>query len=226
MSDGTPNTDKDTAGQGDGGNDKKGFTEEEQNFINGLIKDKYTEAYSKATTKISAESKAEMDDLRQQIAELKVDKGRKKEDDKGDDVSELKAELDSLRTEVRSTKELASREKLNAIAADMGAINSNQAAVLMSSSIKYDGDKTVILNAEGQARRNGEGEKMTVKEFVKEFLNENPYLVKPSNKGGSGSQSAKGGGKGGDNIIKRGDYDKLSPIKQSEFIKAGGTLVD
>lgn len=190
MSDGTPNTD--VVDTGDGGNEKKGFTVEEQKQIDDLINGAYSKAYAKATTKISAESKVEIDTLKEQIAELKVDKGNK--DDKGQhaDLTALKETVDSLTKERDQAKVLASSATLKAIASELDAVSSDQVATLVAPFIRQDGNKTLILNSDGDIKFNSKGDEMTVREFIKEFLSENSHLVKAAKGKGSGSESAKG----------------------------------
>jgi hypothetical protein len=211
-------------GQGaDGGAGKVEFTPEQQEYIDTLIGRKYAEAHTKAQAKFQPE----MDTLKAQIQELQANKGEDKNKGNGEDLTALKERLAAMEQSVKTSQERERRSRLNAIAAELNAVNAEQVTALIAPSIKVGEDgNVVVLNAEGQTRFNGEGKPMGVKEYVKEFLDTNPHFVKAGGNPGAGSQGAKFDGDAKAKTMKRGDYDALSPQAQSEFIKAGGRPVD
>lgn len=200
-------------GVGDGSDDNK-FTPGQQKVIDDLINKKYGEAMTKA----EAKSKAKTDALEAQIEELKKDKGTPQDDSQKSDITALQEGLVSVTKELAQEKLKASREGLKSMASDFNAVSGGQVATLIMPFIKYDGGKTLVLNANGEVRYSGEGEgrEMTVKEFIKEFLNENPHLVKASKNSGAGSASAKG--KGGASGVE--DLRKLPPAERITQIRA------
>lgn len=197
----------------DGGNkDDKMFTSEQQEHIDALINKKYGEAMTKA----EAKSKAKIDALESTIAELKANKEKPQDNTQNADLTALTEGLASVKEELAQAQKKASRESLKSIASELNAVSGGQVATLISPFIRYDGDKTSILNANGEVKFNGEGKEMTIQEFVKEFLNENPHLVKASKNSGAGSASAKG--KGGASGVE--DLRKLSPTERITKIRA------
>ena len=210
-SEGDPDPDPDGGGNG-GDDDDKEFTPGQQKVIDGLINKKYGEAMTKA----EAKSKAKIDALESQIAELKADKGKAQGNTQNADLTALTEGLASVKQQLAQAQEKASRESLKSIASELNAVSGGQVATLISPFIKYDGDKTSILNANGEVKFNGEGKEMTLKEFVKEFLNDNPHLVKASKNSGAGSASAKG--KGGASGAE--DLRKLPPAERITKIRA------
>lgn len=183
-------------GEGDGNDDNK-FTPGQQKVIDDLINKKYGEAMTKA----EAKSKAKMDAYEAQIEELKKDKGTPQANTPNVDITALQEGFASLRKELAQEKLKASYEGLKSIASDLDAVSGGQVATLIAPFIKYDGGKTLVLNTKGEVRYSGEGGgEMTVGEFIKEFLNDNPHLVKASKNSGAGSISAKGKGGRGEDI--------------------------
>jgi hypothetical protein len=195
-----------------GGKEDKMFTSEQQEHIDALINKKYGEAMTKA----EAKSKAKIDALESTIAGLKADKVKPQDNTQNADLTALTEGLASVKAELAQAQKKASRASLKAIASELNAVSGGQVATLISPFIKYDVDKTSILNANGEVKFNGEGKEMTIQEFVKEFLNENPHLVKASKNSGAGSASAKG--KGGASSVE--DLRKLSPTERITKIRA------
>jgi hypothetical protein len=211
-SEGDPDPDPNGGGDGGKSDDDNKFTPGQQKVIDDLINKKYGDAMTKA----EAKSKAKMDALEATIAELKADKGKPQGDTQNADLTALTEGLASVKEELAQAQKKASRASLKAIASELNAVSGDQVATLISPFIKYDGDKTSILNANGEVKFNGEGKEMTIKEFVKEFLNENPHLVKASRNSGAGSASAKG--KGGGASVE--DLRKLPPAERITAIRA------
>ena len=186
------------------------FTPEQQGKVQGLI----DEAYKKAFTKASADAAI-------LNAKIKALEGKNKDHGKGDDLTALLSKVAALEKENRETKENAMRDNLKAVAAELGAVSGEEVAMLVSHSI-VDGK---VVNAEGQPRANKEGNPVSVKELVAEFLAARPYLVKATGAAGAGSSGARGGG-GVGKEMKIGDYNNLSPKGKADFIKGGGKPID
>jgi hypothetical protein len=168
-------------------------------------------------TKAEAKSKVRIDALESTIAELKADKGKPQDPTPNVDITALQEGFATMKKELAQEKLKASREGLKSMASDLNAVSGGQVATLIAPFIKYEGDKTFVLNAKGEVRYSGEGEgvEMTVKEFVKEFLNDNPHLVKASKNSGAGSASAKGKGGG----ISVEDLRKIPPAERMTKIR-------
>lgn len=199
-------------GEDGGGKGDKMFNAEQQEHIDALINKKYGEAMTKA----EAKSKPEIASLTAQITELKAANEKSKGGTQNADLTALTEGLASVTKQLAQAQEKASRASLTAIASELNAVSGGQVATLISPFIKYDGDKTSILNANGEVKFNGEGKEMTIQEFVKEFLNENPHFVKASKNSGAGSVSAKGKG-GVANVV---DLRKMSPTERITAIRA------
>ena len=127
--------------------------------------------------------------LEAQIAELK--KVSKSEDGKGEDLTALKDNLTSIQNELNREREERYRAQVEAIAAELNAVNGAQVAILATPYLKMVDGKLMVVNVEGQTRFNAAGQPMAVREFIGEFLNGNPHLIKASASAGAGSQGAR-----------------------------------
>lgn len=209
---------------GGGNNGKVDLTPEQQVHIDRTFNAKFAEIQDKA----EAKAKTEINDLKNQITVLKEEASNKvKSDDKGNnDVKAMQERLDKMEARNRKSIETGITGALESVSTGLNAVNPSQVAVLVRSFIKTDEDgKISVVNQEGQAMFNGEGQPMTIKEFLTDFLKKSPHLVKANGSKGAGSQGA-GPGNTATNVITRAAYEALEPAKQSEFIKKGGTLTD
>ena len=192
------------------------FTPEQQAQIQTLIDGAYTKAFNKADAKY----KAEADTLKAQIAEAEALKN--KDGGKGNDLTALLSKVAALEKENRETKENAMRDNLKAVAAELGAVSGEEVAMLVSHSI-VDGK---VVNAEGQPRANKEGNPVSVKELVAEFLAARPYLVKATGAAGAGSSGARGGNGAAKSEVKRKDFEAMAQVERQKFIREGGKTID
>lgn len=216
---GSEDDDKNGGDNDDGGGDndnKDEFSPKQQKLVDDLI----GKAFGKGMTKAEANNKEVLATLNAKITELEANKGKNDDKGKNEDLTALKAGLEAITKELSDTKAMAARESLKSISAELNAINSEQVAILIAPFIKYDGNKTSIVNSDGQARINSEGKEMTLTEFVKEFLGANPHLVKASSNNGSGSASAKGKGSNTANIEalrKLSPADRITKLREQKI---------
>jgi len=88
-------------------------------------------------------------------------------------------------------KKLAVNDAIVNSASKLNAINPAQLSMLLKDNVRLtDSGDVEVLNAEGKAKFNGEGNLLSIDSYVEDFLKENQYLVKGPNSGG--------GSKGGD----------------------------
>jgi len=226
MSDGTGNAGNAGAdgGQGNAGNEGNVFMtfatkEDYQKHLDSTLGKRFAEINTDANAKAEAKFKTDMDALKAQIQELQAGKGAGKgKGEGGEDLTALKARLAAMEQTVKTSQERERRASLNAIAAELNAVNAEQVTALVSSALKRNEDGSVsVLNAEGQVRYNGEGKPMTVREYVKEFLESNPHLVKASGQPGGGSPGARMGS-GADKAALL----NLPPIERLKAARAAG----
>jgi hypothetical protein len=204
-----------SAGQGQGGDgdqgDKLELTPGQQTQVNGLIDRKYGEAMTKAEAKYSGEIanlRGEIQGLKTELESKVKDAGANK--DKDNDLSALRDKINSMEAALEKSHSQTATGNIKSTAAELGAINSDQVAMLISPFVRIEDGKVTVLNAKGQPRFSGESkEEMTVGELVKEYLNDNPHLVKASNGSGAGSKGA--GFKGTKEKV---DLSKLPPAER------------
>ncbi|MNX56807.1 hypothetical protein D3C86_876100 [compost metagenome] len=79
-------------------------------------------------------------------------------------------------------------------AAAAKAVDPQDVALLVGRFVSHDdkGD-IVVLNDKGMPRLNGNGDPMTVEEFVKQYVDSKPHLKQAANAGGAGSHTKPGG---------------------------------
>lgn len=206
------------------------FTPEQQAFIDGLVNKKYTEAYAKAKEKydlalaeMTTNIKSEADKYKAEAETLKTAQGRSN----GEDVTALKAEVEKLKAGRIKDAEDKRELILKNAAAELNAVSPSQVATLIRQNLKTDDNGNLsVVNAEGQPRLNAEGEPMTEKELIKEFLSNNPHLVKASGSSGAGSIGGTAFNAGSAKTIKRDAYEKMGPAAKMDYIKAGGAITD
>ena len=200
------------------------FTPEQQAFIDASFNKRFAEVNAKAEKTLqeavaSAETKYKEQSatIEKELAELK--KKVASGGDKGsDDLTALKARLATLEADKIKSLEMARKAQLLTVASELNAVSGDQVAMLVSPYIKSEEGQLSVINAEGQARLNGEGKPMAIKEFVTEFLAGNPHLVKVSGTPGAGSQ----GNRGEANPAKQEALLKLPPAERITAARAAG----
>lgn len=176
------------------------FTAEQQAFIDTMINKRVAEIKSKAEKEakdgIDAAVAAAEARFKEQTAikdkELADLKAKVAGGDRGgEDLTAMKERVAALEADKVKSRDLARKAQLLTAASELGAVNGEQAAVLVSPFIKSGDDGQLsVVNPEGQTRLNAEGKPMTVKEFMTEFLTGNPHLVKAGGQTGAGSRGA------------------------------------
>src|SRR4030066_1107185 len=199
------------------------FTPEQQAFIDASFNKRFAEVNAKAEKALqeavaSAETKYKEQSaaVEKELAEMKK---KAASGDKGnDDLTALKARLATLEADKIKSLEMAQKAQLLTVASELNAVSGDQVAMLVSPYIKSEEGQLSVINAEGQARLNGEGKPMAIKEFVTEFLAGNPHLVKVSGTPGAGSQ----GNRGEANPAKQEALLKLPPAERITAARAAG----
>lgn len=101
-------------------------------------------------------------------------------------VPEELTELKRLLSQAHDRLRLAG---IRVAAAELGAINAEQVALLLDASVMVDTNGSLyIVNTQGQRRFLPDGKTMPVDSHVSEFLTANPHLVRPSGNTGAGSR--------------------------------------
>lgn len=137
------------------------FTSGQQTYIDNLIKAKYGEAYAKAEQKYQ--------DALEQAAEAKLEP--------------LKARLTEAHDKLRVME-------IRSAASAHGAINAEQVAQLLDSFIRADDSGSLfVFDGDGERRYNRDGSPLSVQTAVKDFLDDNPHMVKSQPAGGSGTSN-------------------------------------
>jgi hypothetical protein len=100
------------------------------------------------------------------------------------------------------------------------AINPRQVFDLIQRQIDIapDGKRTVV-NSEGQPRINAEGQPVTEKELVAEFLTNNQHFVQASGKTGAGSQQPGFGESSDEDISKLPLVEQLTKVREAKAAK-------
>src|SRR3990167_1093082 len=186
------------------------FTPEQQAIIDSLINKRVAEVRTAAEAKAREEIATAIAAADAKVKEVAVAKDKELADLKAkvesggkgnEDLTALKAEVERLKAKDIKNTELARKSQLLAAASELNAISAEQVAMLVSPHVKSD-ETLTILNAEGKVRVNSEGNNMTVKEFMTEFLAGNTHLVKAGGASGAGSQGNRGGDNAGVKTIK------------------------
>lgn len=116
--------------------------------------------------------------------------------------------------------------ELKAAAASHGAINPSQVAALLDSNVKVDTiGNLYVVDGAGVRQFTKDGAALSINEAMETFLTANPNHVKASVTTGAGSAGNRLFG-GITRVIKRWQYDKLSPTERMERILDGATVVD
>jgi hypothetical protein len=144
---------------------------------------------------------------RQELERLRTDqreRERKEAEAKGNYERALASKDEEFQRRESSLKEREStllkelrRDRVDnsVMAAAADAINPSVVARLLNDRVQLDDElRVVVLDEAGRPEYEG-GKPRSVASLVRSFLNENPYLVKPSGTGGAGSQ---GGASGSD----------------------------
>lgn len=183
------------------------FSDEQQAFIDASFNRRFAE--------IQTKHRAEIDAFKRQVQELQAGKGQA---NKGEDLGDFKAQKAALLERVVNVTVLAA-------AAEAGAVNGEQVAVLVGPSIRSDdaGDLYVITPT-GETRYNADGKPTTVRDFVKEFLASNPHMVRTPFSG-AGSQGARGGA-GYNAEMPRAAFDRLGSAAKMDYTLSGGRVQD
>ena len=199
------------------------ITPEIQAHFDGIFNKRFAELQAKGETKtqeavLAAEAKykEQIAAKETELAELKKNAGG----DKGnnEDLTALKARLAVLEADKIKSDEQAREAHLLTAAAELNAINGKQVAQLVSPFIRAENGQYSVINAEGQTKLNGEGKPMTVKEYVGEFLTNNPHLVKAPGGPGAGSKGAQFG----NGAVNNDALLKLPPVERIIAARAAG----
>lgn len=174
------------------------FDDQQQAYIDRLISARHAE--------ISAKAKASYDAM---LAEATAAA-----------LKPFKASLQEAYGKLRVTE-------LKAAASEHGAVDASQVAALLDGLIRVDDTGSLfVVDGEGERRYAKDGSPLTVKEAVASFLFENPHLTGPRALPGSGSHRAEGFLVGYARVIKRQDYERLSPEMQMEKVFDGVRVID
>lgn len=202
------------------------FTPEQQTFIDGLVNKKYTEAYAKAKEKydlslaeMTTNIKAEADKHKLEAEKYKADYETLKASKSGVDDKAVTERIAAIEGQLKQARESAAKSKLESIAAKMNAVSPEQAAYLIRQHLKTDDNgNLLVVNAEGQPRLNAANKPMTEDEVFKEFLDNNPHLVKASGSSGAGGTGNQfnSGATNNDALL------KLPPIERINAVRAAG----
>jgi hypothetical protein len=193
---------------------KAKFEPEQVEFVNKLVADAFKDGAEKVEKDLQAKlaaEKAEREKLAKEIEELKKPKEPKKEDENPQlkafqaqlaevqgILTGIKTERDELKKKVETAETTARKARkkdafLNALKeADVSFFDPLEAYELAEKSgyeWDKDAERPVVLNSDtGRPKLNGNGEPMSVVDFVKEFAERKKYLVKaPVQTGGTGS---------------------------------------
>lgn len=183
------------------------FSQEQQIVIDKLIKQKYTEAYSKAKTEAAETISA---------AETKHT----------EELSTLKSKVETLQTLSGDTTKRLRGALLKAEVAQLQVVDVTQVMKLVDENIITDDQNNlVVVDSEGNKRFTTEGQPLTAKNFIEEFLATNPHLKQASRTAGAGSFGNKSfADTGSHKTMKRAEFDILPASKKTAFIHAGGRL--
>jgi hypothetical protein len=191
-------------------------------------------AYAKAYNKADVKNKEQVETLTQTIEELKkqVAQGNKKPSGDIIDKSEYEHAVNSLNEEKQKlSDELAEKNAsirngnittalIDAVSGE-NVVDVSTVMQLVRPYIDYDEEgKLIVLNENGNPKHNTAGQYLSVKEYVTEFVNSKPWLLKGS-QGGSGSSNAMFGADGKIKINRPADIANLSD-EDFEKLKSDG----
>lgn len=196
------------------------FTDEQQEKVNQLIREKQGEATRPLKTELDsvktnlATLQAELQAAKEALTKATTTAGKKEASDEVESlksqISEMKTIKDTLLADVqkyqnmyKSKEDEVAKERQNnlsirkqiAIAnatSKIGFIDNSVVSKLTAENVSYDEakGKFVVLNDDGQPKLNSAFEQMSLEEYYTEYAAKNPYLVKPDARSGGGSQSS------------------------------------
>lgn len=193
------------------------FNPEQQVKVNSLL-ESATERGFAAGAKKSSEK---MLGLETQIEELSK-KGSVKGGEGNVDLEDMKKEMADLKSREKENHERSINASLLTEINEFNVVRPKQIAELLRGHISVDetGHLT-IQGEEGKLKVNAQGNPMTVKEYIGNWLEQNPHMLKAPGSPGSGSRAGEFNNKGGEKTILRADFDKLSPTDQSALALKG-----
>ena len=209
------------------------FTAEQQTFIDGLIKDAYTKAFTKAqanmtddiataVTKAETKFQSKLTASEKKVQELELAVASKNNTDN----TAYNERIAKIEGKFKKAAERASKGDLESAAAKFNAVNPSQAAVLLRAHTVTDEDGNLtVINADGKPRNDESNKPMTLEALAAEFLKANPHLVNASGSAGSGSGGNTDLTSGAANTIKRADFMKLPPAEQMAKARVPGFVV-
>lgn len=87
--------------------------------------------------------------------------------------------------------------------------------------------KVVRVKPDGSLIYGKNGDAEGIGEFVATYAKEHPYLVKPSSGGGAHNDTTNNGHKNGQKTMTRSEFEKMDPVKKSDYmLKEKGVLTD
>lgn len=182
------------------------FTEQQQNHIDTLIKKKYNEAYTKAKTEANDTIAA---------SELKYI----------EELTTLKGKVESLQNLSGDTTKRLRGALLKAEVAQLQVVDVNQVVKLLNENIITDDQQNlVVVDEAGNRRFTNEGQPLSVKEFVTQFIDENPHHKTASRSVGAGSFGNRSFNVPEGKTMTRQQFDILPNSKKTAFIHSGGRL--
>ncbi|HEY0004524.1 MAG TPA: hypothetical protein VGB17_06905 [Pyrinomonadaceae bacterium] len=135
--------------------------------------------------------------------------------------TELKQQLESL-TGKLNQYELINPVREAALKAGVLADDIEDVLKITGHRFKLVEGKPVVLD------KDGDPSSLTLEKFWgEEFKSQKPKFYGASGAGGSGAPAGgTGGGSGGAKTVKRGDFDKMDPAQQAQFVKEKGVITD
>lgn len=196
-------------------------SEELQTHIDRTLSTRYAEINTKAEAKASET----ITTLQGEIASLKAGKDEGKKKESTADYTAMQDEITQLKEREQQSWDRNKKADILTIAADLGAVNGEQVAQLVSPNVKVAEDGTFsVLNAQGQVLYSADSKPTTVREYVTSFLNDNPHLVKSSGGTGAGSQGA--GPSGASGGVKFNTPEDVKNMSKEDFDKAIADGID
>lgn len=193
-----------------------------QTAFDGIIRDKYTEAYAKAKTENTggdAEAlKADNEKLKNQITELKKDKPDMIP--KAEHEALLKAkEGEVAKRDERITGLMGKQRDAELYKAAANSVDPEAVVALIRDKFQIDEEgKIYQINDKGEKVVDGEGY-VAPDKYVQNFLKEKPHFAKASDTKGAGSSST---GSGGSAPTGKYTAEQLSSMSIDDYAKAGG----
>lgn len=134
------------------------------------------------------------------------------------DLTALQETVAALKADKIKNIELARKNQMLAAAAKFNAVNAEQAAILASPYLRSEDDgRLSVVNEKGEVRLNAEGKPMSSDEFMSEFLNGNPHLVRAAVNTGAGTKASTFGDNNTMDMLS-----KLPPIERINAVRRAG----